>query len=300
MNSTTIPNFNLVQTYDKFYQNETIHYESLSNLASFFGRSMHVHRHDQFYQIHYVHKGYVHVQLGEKEYVAQAPALFYTPPHIPHGFITEPNATGDVLTVEQHIISQIEGDSSAHHYDFHRPIFLNLSNLNSESRKWRHQIEQGFEALAAEANQSHHYGTSALSSHWAAIIFINIFRLAQTEHTVEARHDKSTSLFRQYMQLIDQYYSEHWTLSDYAAQLNITEIYLNEICQKVANTSAKKMVFTRLAQEAKYLLTYTRLSIKEIAYQLGFQDPAYFTRFFINLTQFTPKTYRANHYRFAR
>lgn len=300
MKNCTIPNFDLVQTYDKFYQHETIHYESLSKLASFFGRSMHVHRHDQFYQIHYVHQGHLHLHLGEKEYAVQAPALFYTPPQTPHAFITEPTATGDVLTLEQNIISQIADHLPVQSQDFHQPVFLSLSHLNATSRHWKGQIEQGFQALASEANQADHLGTSAISIHWAAIILINIFRLAQKEKPVEARQEKHTELFRQYMQLIDLYYSEHWTLSDYAKQLNITEIYLNEICQKMANTSAKKMVFTRLAQEAKYLLTYTRLSIKEIAYQLGFQDPAYFTRFFINTTQSTPKLYRANHYRLAR
>lgn len=300
MKNCTIPNFDLVQTYDKFYQHETIHYESLSKLASFFGRSMQVHRHDQFYQIHYVHQGYLQLHLGEKEYAVQAPALFFTPPQTPHAFITEPTATGDVLTIEQNIISQITHHLPVQLPNINQPIFLSLSHLNAASRHWKGQIEQGFQALASEANQADHLGTGAISIHWAAIILINIFRLAQKEKPVESRQDKHTELFRQYMQLIDLYYSEHWTLSDYAKQLNVTEIHLNEICQKMASTSAKKMVFTRLAQEAKYLLTYTRLSIKEIAYQLGFQDPAYFTRFFINTTQFTPKDYRANHYRVAR
>lgn len=300
MKTCAIPNFDLVQTYDKFYQHETIHYESLSKLASFFGRTMHVHRHDQFYQIHYVHEGHLHLQLGEKEYAVQAPALFFTPPQTPHAFITEPTATGDVLTVEQNIIAQIADHLPVACNDFNRPIFLSLSHLNATSRHWKSQIEQGFQALASEANQADHLGTGTISIHWAAIIFINIFRLAQKEKPVETKQDKHTDLFRQYMQLIDLYYSEHWSLSDYAKQLNVTEIHLNEVCQKIANTSAKKMVFTRISQEAKYLLTYTRLSVKEIAYQLGFHDPAYFTRFFINTTQSSPKQYRTNHYRLAR
>ena len=71
-----IPNLNLMQTYDKFYDNSYIQYESLDNLATFFGRIMHLHRHDQYYQLHFIHKGTVHLQLGDKEYIETAPLIF--------------------------------------------------------------------------------------------------------------------------------------------------------------------------------------------------------------------------------
>jgi AraC family 4-hydroxyphenylacetate 3-monooxygenase operon regulatory protein len=49
-----IPNINIGQVYDQRYSDAEVHYDKLGNLAGFFGRNMPVHRHDRFFQVHYV------------------------------------------------------------------------------------------------------------------------------------------------------------------------------------------------------------------------------------------------------
>ena len=56
-----IPNINIGQVYDQRYSESEVHYDRLGNLAGFFGRNMPVHRHDRFFQIHYVKSGSVRV-----------------------------------------------------------------------------------------------------------------------------------------------------------------------------------------------------------------------------------------------
>ena len=53
------------------------------------------------------------------------------------------------------------------------------------------------------------------------------------------------------------------------------------------------MVHTRVLLEAKRELVYTSAAVSEIAYALGFDDPAYFTRFFSKRTGMAPRTFRA-------
>ena len=64
------------------------------------------------------------------------------------------------------------------------------------------------------------------------------------------------------------------------------------ICQQLVEKSALQMVHERVLLEAKRSLIYTVQTISEIAYELGFTDPAYFTRFFRRLTGLSPKQFR--------
>lgn len=50
---------------------------------------MPVHHHDRFYQLHVILTGNIHVNLDDKSYVVKAPMFFFTPPTIPHAFITD-------------------------------------------------------------------------------------------------------------------------------------------------------------------------------------------------------------------
>ena len=68
----------------------------------------------------------------------------------------------------------------------------------------------------------------------------------------------------------------------------MTEARLNDVCRRIADLPSKRLVFERLMQEARRLLLYTGGSANEICYQLGFKDPAYFSRFFQRHAQMTP------------
>ncbi|WP_017904553.1 AraC family ligand binding domain-containing protein, partial [Pseudomonas asplenii] len=102
-----IPNINIGQVYDQRYSDAEIHYDRLSNLAGFFGRNMPVHRHDRFFQVHYVKSGAVRVYLDDRQFVERGPMFFLTPPTIPHSFVTEFDADGHVLTVRQQLVWQL-------------------------------------------------------------------------------------------------------------------------------------------------------------------------------------------------
>ncbi|MBP6116968.1 MAG: 4-hydroxyphenylacetate catabolism regulatory protein HpaA [Neisseriaceae bacterium] len=290
-----IPNLNLVQTYDKFYKDAHVHYESLDNLASFFGRAMHLHRHDRYYQLHYIHSGKVHLILGEDEYNEQAPLLFLTPPPVPHGFVTEPHASGQVLTVHQSVVQQlIQGlDKRGPNIDA-QPFCFTLRDLSEAAKCHEAQLIKAFNGLDQEVQNHDALGQSAAINHWAQLVLVNLFRLIAGSTQMRPSHHSQSAIFRKFLGLIEEYYKDHLVITQYAQLLNVTEGRLNKICRTIANASSKQLIFERLVQEAKYLLSYTNLSIKEIAFDLGFQDPAYFTRFFIKYTTQTPKDYR-NH-----
>lgn len=92
--------------------------------------------------------------------------------------------------------------------------------------------------------------------------------------------------------LIDSHFKEQKTVTFYASKLNISSNYLNILCKKNLNRSATQLIQERVILEAKRLLQSTDLSIKEIAFELGFVDHAYFSNFFKNQTKITPTQFR--------
>lgn len=70
--------------------------------------------------------------------------------------------------------------------------------------------------------------------------------------------------------------------------------HLNALCRKGRRRSASVLVRERLTLEAKRLLAHSELTAAEIAFRLGFEDPAYFARFFRREAGVPPTTFRAS------
>jgi AraC family transcriptional regulator, transcriptional activator of pobA len=84
----------------------------------------------------------------------------------------------------------------------------------------------------------------------------------------------------------------HYQVSEIAAKIFVTPNYLNELCRAHLGMSAQTILHTQVCTEAKRLLRHTALTINEVSDQLGFESPAYFSRFFKKHTETTPTAYR--------
>lgn len=100
------------------------------------------------------------------------------------------------------------------------------------------------------------------------------------------------SNFERFTELLDKHFSEQRSVKFYAGALKVHPYHLNFLSKKLTGVSAKEAINNRVLSEAKYLLTSTSLSIKEIAYQLGFENPEYFYTFFRKEIDTTPSGYR--------
>lgn len=78
----------------------------------------------------------------------------------------------------------------------------------------------------------------------------------------------------------------------YAQQMNMSTKKLNRITQELSHKPAKVLITEMLILESKRLLMNTSLSIKEISYKVGFEDPTNFVKFFKKHTKFTPIDFR--------
>ncbi|MDP9081534.1 MAG: helix-turn-helix domain-containing protein [Bacteroidota bacterium] len=107
---------------------------------------------------------------------------------------------------------------------------------------------------------------------------------------------KASSRPKQIVQDFKRLLSENFLVekspSVYAGMLNISGSYLNEALSKVTGLSVSYWINHQVILEAKRLLYYTQLTVKEIAHQLGYEDHTYFSRIFKNTEGKTPLAFR--------
>jgi AraC-like DNA-binding protein len=154
--------------------------------------------------------------------------------------------------------------------------------------------------------------------------FLFAFRSMQRE--IEALRDDATDALRaklyEILVLADRWYAERWgaptaagamgaverfrdllekrlatehRVAGYARAVGLTPGHLSALCRRQMGRSAGACVRDRLALEAKRLLLHTDLTAAQVADRLGFEDPAYFARFFKRETGAPPSVYRASH-----
>ncbi|MBC7849534.1 MAG: helix-turn-helix domain-containing protein [Chitinophagaceae bacterium] len=98
-----------------------------------------------------------------------------------------------------------------------------------------------------------------------------------------APHSRNMELVKRFLELLEKKYISTRVVSDYADELLVTPNYLNEIVKKLSGFPASHHIQQRVVLEAKRQAAYSDNSMKEIAYSLGFDDTAHFSKFFKNV-----------------
>lgn len=106
---------------------------------------------------------------------------------------------------------------------------------------------------------------------------------------------KPDALFLKFLEKIRANFEHNYSLSQFAKMLNITEAKLNEQSKLHTGRTAQSVIYGLIASEAKRILIYENLSVKEVAYKLGFNDPFYFSNFFKKHAGVSPKSYQLKH-----
>lgn len=117
-------------------------------------------------------------------------------------------------------------------------------------------------------------------------------RLAKEQLIVKKLDNEQIDVVRKFNVLVDTHYKTKRKVSDYADLLFKSPKTLSNLFALYNQKSPQQIILERLALEAKRLIRFTNKQNQEIAYDLGFNDPAHFSRFFKKMTSFSPTQYR--------
>lgn len=287
---SAIPQFHLYGEAADDQIFDFIHVEALRRRARKHGWVIEPHSHRYLQQIAVVGegKGKVTIETGSTEFVG--PTLIMLPPSVAHGFEFGPDIVGVIISFTDDVVrgkTGLRGGLQARLTHAQRALVIPVKDMEHEKR-----IKMLAKAMLAEQN----FGLDGVEIALRGYLALLIVEIARIDHEdVSWRGVKPAAqneTIDKLLQLIEDNFRQTRHLSSYADWLHMTPDRLNELCKREAGVTAGHLIRQRLLTEAKRQLMFTELSVSEIAYDLNFSDPSYFSRFFRKSTTQTPQEFR--------
>lgn len=151
-----------------------------------------------------------------------------------------------------------------------------------------------FQKMEEEARRSRAYHRQILRNNLIELLY-RINRLEKPcLHNEKQSSSQAKKLYRQFKDLLDEHYKQQRKVRAYAELLHVTPKYLTEVVKEESGFTALEHIHRRILREARNQLLYTGKTAKEIAYELNFNTPSQFGRFFKRKTGCSPIQFRKN------
>jgi AraC-like DNA-binding protein len=126
-------------------------------------------------------------------------------------------------------------------------------------------------------------------------LIIDITKLARSVYVPDPKlQGEKLDVFRQFNLLVEANFHNEHSVNFYAQQLNKSPKTLSNLFPQLSQKTPVQIIQNRIMTEARRLLAYTDKTVKQITYELGFEDPAYFSNFFKRHTSLSPADFRKN------
>jgi AraC family transcriptional activator of pobA len=152
------------------------------------------------------------------------------------------------------------------------------------------EIDILFGSLAQEARLPGP-GAPVISALYLGLVLMHLWRACGPGQESEAAGLGAPTAQR-FRQLVELHYRDNLGIEDYARMLGVTRSHLHSACRRAFSQTPQRLVHERLVLEAGLRLRQTGQPVGQVAYSLGFRDPAYFNRFFHRLSGVSPGAYR--------
>jgi AraC-like DNA-binding protein len=128
--------------------------------------------------------------------------------------------------------------------------------------------------------------------HYVSLLLLQYNQQHQLQHPLPQASHAQRELLHKLKQLIERNFRQEHQAAFYATCLRTDIKKLNNICRASTGLTVFELLQERMVTESKILLQTSVQSVKEISYELGFNDPAFFGRFFKKHTGLTPAAFR--------
>jgi len=273
------------------------HIETIRARSEGLGWSLAPHSHAHLYQCLLVTGGGGHLVDDTGERPVSAGSLVFTPAGSVHGWSFTPDTEGYVVSFTRDMIS---GTGEAADFSpASRGLAAACNVLVQLNGKELSQMAGWFAALAQEFDAGQQ--RRAFYQPHLALILLSLFPDGQDSSTAagpEKDRVPGFSLFR-FRELVDLNFRTGAGTEFYAGEMGLSVARLNRYCRLFAGQTAAQCVRERVVIEAKRLLAFSDLSVAQVGYEIGFEDPGYFSRVFRKDTGESPQEFRARHGRYS-
>ncbi|MFZ4401216.1 MAG: AraC family transcriptional regulator [Bacteroidales bacterium] len=214
-----------------------------------------------------------------KEYSIQPDHIFFVSPSQVHQIITDPYPTGYVLLFTPEFLEKnsIRPDFIANLKLFQKSNeSAALPITDAMKNRLKIFIDQMMEAFHSQNDLS----LETIGAYLKLFLIECNGHCSLHTNTNTQSVEVGKTLVKNFKDIVEKQFTKWHQVKDYADTLNITPNYLNEVIKSSISISAKDFIQNRLILEARRMAVFTEKSSKEIGYDLGFEDPSHFSKFF--------------------
>jgi AraC family transcriptional regulator, transcriptional activator of pobA len=266
---------------------EFLHVEEIQTRSTRYDWKINLHTHQGLFQTVFIIGGGAVLDLDGQSHTVTAPCAVAVPAGTVHGFQFIPGTKGYVLTFAE---SFLYGKEESRECLLWKPMILSL--LSSPANP---AGPQRFASMLEHLNEEFRGVPAGRAAMMECLVRAVLMLLARERARVAQAAQpggRELDVFHRFRALLERHFREHWSVQRYASALNLTESKLNRACRAVAAAPVNEVIQARVLLEAKRKLLYLPVPVGTVAYELGFEDPAYFWRFFRKHCGVTPAEFR--------
>lgn len=218
-----------------------------------------------------------------------APAMLLIFPGQIHHIISARNPAGWVLSIDPALVDkefQLILERS-----FRLPLLL-----DSKSAFYAHLVTLTGQIEKLQIAADNLYTVRAIHSILDALLGLIAGEIGTIHITGKTKANRAVVIEQAFMHLLKLHYKDWKQPARYAAELNISVAHLYDTIKNMTGDSVSVYIQQYCMLEAKRLLCFTRFTVKEIGYQLGYEEPVYFGKLFKKVTGLTPLQFRQKYH----
>ncbi|MAW86634.1 MAG: AraC family transcriptional regulator [Phyllobacteriaceae bacterium] len=285
-----VPSFFLYGDEQRDQDLDTLHVEPIRERSMRHDWIIHPHVHPDHVQFLWIADGHGAFSIEGADYSAQSPALVVQPAGSLHEIRFRPGTEGRVITAAVSFVEAVAGGDQRLVDITRQPAAHTLPAGSPLVEK----LGAAFGEIQNEARWEEVGRRMAIRAHML-LVLVALLRLSETRLSgTQARRDRDFEIVTRYRGALEAHFRSQKGLTFYARSLGISTQRLNTACKARAGRTASELLHERVIIEAKRNLLYTEMTVAEIGHAIGYDDPAYFNRFFSQRVGVPPGTFRAD------
>lgn len=250
----------------------------------------------EYFSFVFIKDGFGKYTIDDKTFSFNPQTIYFTNPGHIKSFEIEKCNDVYIITLTENFLRE----------NVHSDIFGEFPFLLAETvppKKLSKNNFQEFEILykqiASEFEKESEYKNKILGNLFV-VLLLKIKEQFWLSYNPIEEGDRNSEIVKSFKFLLEQKFktlnnkdvTKSFQVQDFATELNLHPNYLNSVIKSKTGKTVNYWISKRVLSSAKSLLKNTSFSLKEIAYKLGFSEPAHFSRFFKKHTQLSPNSYR--------
>lgn len=276
-NMYPIPTYSLYGEDQDSHVHDWLHWETIPARAKLHGFRISPHRHDHLFQLLHLTHGQGVVTIDDAAHLLLPGAMAVLSPLAVHGFDFSQDVDGAILTLRERDLQALR---------------LELPPAGILSPEAAQGVVKFMDDLIVESDQISLGHDIAMQAR-IALLVVALMRARDPEAPpADPQRDPARAHARAFRALVDHRFRDSRSVAHYAQSLGISQTHLGRISREVLGASPLAVIERRIALEARRMLLFSNLSVKEIGVHLGYDDPGYFSRMLARVLGQSPRAFR--------